>query len=267
MHIYFLGGGNMASAIIAGLVSSSMKPQITVIDHNAEKRQKLIDTYHINAAAQLPSLNEQDVLVLATKPQDLKESCASITLNNALVLSLAAGVDVDTLSSYLKGHTRIIRTMPNTPAQVGLGITGLYGAAKISQADKDIANQIMASVGTTVWLDTEDQIHDITCISGSGPAYVFYLMDALFQAAKEQGFSEEEAHTLALGTFKGAVTLAEKSPNTFAELQQNVTSKGGTTHEAIQTFREANVAEAIAKGVLACRQRSEQMQKIFSEEK
>lgn len=269
MNIYFLGGGNMASAIIAGLVSSSPQSSknITVIDHNAEKRQKLIQTYKINAAAELPKLNEQDVLILATKPQDLKSACADIEPNNAMVLSLAAGVDVETLSSYLHGHTRIIRTMPNTPAQVGLGVTGLYGASNIAQADKDIADQIMSSVGTTIWVDAEDQINDIICISGSGPAYVFYLMNALFLAAKEQGFSEEDAKKLSLATFKGAVILAEKSEDSFEQLQQNVTSKGGTTFEAIQVFKQQNVAATIAEGALACRKRAVEMQKTFSEDK
>lgn len=270
MNIYFFGGGNMASAIIAGLVSSSSKStqvNITVIDHHAEKRQKLIQTYKINAAAQLPKLNEQDVLVLATKPQDLKNACVDIVPNNALVLSLAAGVDINTLSSYLHGHTKIIRTMPNTPVQVGLGVTGLYGASNITQTDKDIADQIMSSVGTTIWVGTEDQINDITCISGSGPAYVFYLMNALFLAAQEQGFSEEDSRKLSLATFKGAVTLAQNSEHSFEQLQQNVTSKGGTTFEAIQVFKQKNVASSIAEGILACRKRAEEMQKIFSENK
>lgn len=267
MNIYFLGGGNMASAMIAGLISSSKTHTITVIEHHAEKRQNLLQTYHINALEKLPELENQDTLILAIKPQDLKNSCAKLSINDALVISIASGVDIETLSHYLHGHSRIIRTMPNTPAQIGLGVSALYAPNNITQQDKDTAEQIMAAVGLTLWLATEDQIHDITCISGSGPAYVFYLMNALFLAAKEQGFSEEQSRMLTLATFKGSVILAEKNQAAFELLQHNVTSKGGTTYEALKVFEQHHIAAAIAQGVAACRLRSTHMQKTFSEDK
>jgi len=135
----------------------------------------------------------------------------------------------------------------------------MFAEAEVSEADRATADRIMRSVGLTVWLDNEDKLHNITGISGSGPAYVFYLLGALQAAAQAQGFDEEDARALSLATFKGAVALAEQSGEDFAQLQQNVTSKGGTTHEAIETFKSCHVAEAIAQGVEACVKRSQEM--------
>ena len=149
--------------------------------------------------------------------------------------------------------------MPNTPGKIGLGVSGMFAEAEVSEADRTAADRIMRSVGLTVWLDEEDKLHNITGISGSGPAYVFYLLGALQAAAQAQGFSEEDARALSLATFKGAVALAEQSGEDFAQLQLNVTSKGGTTHEAIKTFKSCHVAEAIAQGVKACVKRSQEM--------
>ncbi|MBP6562268.1 MAG: pyrroline-5-carboxylate reductase [Neisseriaceae bacterium] len=261
--IYFLGGGNMASAIIAGLVNGPHS--VGVIDNNADKRAGLASRYGVETFAHVPTLSAADVLVLAVKPQDLKASCAAIEANGALVLSVAAGVDIETLSQYLNGHQRIIRIMPNTPAQVGLGISGVFAPAQVSEADRGVAEHIMAAVGEVVRLHDEDQIHDITSISGSGPAYVFYLMNALGEAAQAQGFDPAQARQLSLMTFKGAVALAEQSGEAFVDLQQKVTSKGGTTHEAIVTFAEQGVADGIKAGVAACRARSEAMQAEFKQ--
>ncbi len=261
--IYFLGGGNMASAIIAGLVNGPH--QVGVIDTNADKRADLAQRYGLETYAQVPILSAADVLVLAVKPQDLKASCANIELNGALVLSIAAGVDIDTLSRYLNQHQRIIRIMPNTPAQVGLGVSGVFTPPQVDATDRDLAESMMAAVGKVVRLAQENQIHDITSISGSGPAYVFYLMNALFEAAQAQGFAADEARALSLMTFKGAVALAEESGEDFATLQQKVTSKGGTTHEAIVTFDQQGVADGLKAGVAACKARSEVMQTEFKQ--
>ncbi|MBP6116276.1 MAG: pyrroline-5-carboxylate reductase [Neisseriaceae bacterium] len=261
--IYFLGGGNMASAIIAGLVNGPHP--VGVIDTNADKLKDLAARYGVETFQQVPTLSAADVLVLAVKPQDLQASCATIEPNGALVVSIAAGVDLATLSQYLRGHQRLIRIMPNTPAQVGLGISGVYAPAQVSVADRDLAERIMAAVGEVVRLADEDQIHAITSISGSGPAYVFYLMNALAEAAAAQGFDADTARQLSLATFKGAVALAEQSGEEFSLLQQKVTSKGGTTHEAIVTFTQKGVAEGIKAGVDACKQRSEAMQAAFKQ--
>jgi pyrroline-5-carboxylate reductase len=255
MTVYFLGGGNMAAAIIAGMVRHGGYA-IHVVGRNAAKQQQLAERYGVAISSTLPALNADDVLVLAVKPQDMQTATAGINTGGALVLSVAAGLTTATLSRWLGGSTRIIRIMPNTPGQVGMGMAGLYAPAHISAADKAFTEALMRTTGQVLWLPEEDDMHRIVGICASGPAYVFYLLNALQQAAQAQGFDAAEARRLSLATFNGAVALAAAADTDFAQLQQNVTSKGGTTHEAIETFRQHHVAEAIAEGVAACVARS-----------
>lgn len=259
MRVFFLGGGNMATAIVAGM-SQAGGYDIEVIDRNQNKRQYLIDTYQVRANEALPELNADDVLVLAVKPQDMQEATANIRINGALILSLAAGLTTSILSKFLHGHQRIIRIMPNTPCQIGLGISGLFAPATVDGKDKAIAEKIMLTSGSVVWLDEESGINRIAGISGSGPAYVFYFLNALQQAAIQQGFSAQEAHQLSLGTFKGAVALAEKSGLEFNQLQKNVTSKGGTTFAATSVFDQHKLTDVVMDGVQASIVRAEEMQ-------
>lgn len=259
MRVFFLGGGNMATAIVAGM-SQAGGYDIEVIDRNQNKRQYLIDTYQVRANEALPELNADDVLVLAVKPQDMQVATANIRINGALVLSLAAGLTTSILSKFLHGHQRIIRIMPNTPCQIGLGISGLFAPATMNGKDKAIAEKIMLTSGSVVWLDEESGINRIAGISGSGPAYVFYFLNALQQAAIQQGFSAQEAHQLSLGTFKGAVALAEKSGLEFNQLQKNVTSKGGTTFAATSVFDQHKLTDVVMDGVQASIVRAEEMQ-------
>lgn len=259
MRVFFLGGGNMATAIVAGM-SQAGGYDIEVIDRNQNKRQYLIDTYQVRANEALPELNADDVLVLAVKPQDMQEATANIRINGALVLSLAAGLTTSILSKFLHGHQRIIRIMPNTPCQIGLGISGLFAPATVDGKDKAIAEKIMLTSGSVVWMDEESGINRIAGISGSGPAYVFYFLNALQQAAIQQGFSAQEAHQLSLGTFKGAVALAEKSGLEFNQLQKNVTSKGGTTFAATSVFDQHKLTDVVMDGVQASIVRAEEMQ-------
>ena len=256
--LYFLGGGNMCQAIVSGLVKKA-EFDITVIDNNAEKRAHLAQTYGVHTGTALPDLQADDVVLLAVKPQDMAAATADVNSNGALVLSIAAGLDIATLSAMLN-NPRIIRIMPNTPAQIGMGVAGLFAPADLQAADKDIAERIMSAVGQVYWLADESRMHAITGISGSGPAYVFYLMDALAQAAQAQGFDADTARELSLATFKGAVALAEQSGLPFAQLQKNVTSKGGTTFAAISAFEADSIAASIGTGVAACVARSEEMQ-------
>jgi len=262
MTVYFLGGGNMAAAIIAGMVRHGGYA-IHVVGRNAAKQQQLAERYGVAISPTLPALSADDVLVLAVKPQDMKAACENVATNGALVLSVAAGLSVDTLSRYLGGTRRIVRVMPNTPSKIGLGVSGMYAAEGLSESDKQIAEVLMQSAGMVVWLAKEDEMHSITGISGSGSAYVFYLMGALERAAKQQGFGDEQAKRLSLATFKGAVALAEQSGEAFAVLQQNVTSKGGTTAEAIRVFDEKDIPESIAEGVAACVARSKEIGKML----
>ena len=262
MNIYFLGGGNMAAAIAGGLVRQGGH-RVHIANRGKEKRERLAEELGVSVSEKLPELAADDVLVLAVKPQDMQAACQSVQTNGALVLSVAAGLSVTTLSRYLGGTRRIVRVMPNTPGKIGLGVSGMFADDSVSDQDKAAADSIMRAVGITVWLDGEERLHDITGISGSGPAYVFYLLDALKQAARQQGFGDKEAHRLSLATFKGAVALAEQTGEDFAVLQQNVTSKGGTTHEAIETFKAGQVAETVVKGVAACVNRSRELAKQF----
>ncbi|STZ77191.1 pyrroline-5-carboxylate reductase [Bergeriella denitrificans] len=258
MNVYFLGGGNMAAAIAGGLVKQGGY-RVHIANRGEEKRARLARELGVAVSEKLPPLTADDVVILAVKPQDMQTACAGLETNGALVLSVAAGLSADTLSRYLGGTRRIVRIMPNTPSSIGLGVSGLYAAAGADEADRQTAERIMQAVGITVWLDEEAQMHAITGISGSGPAYVFYLLNALKSAALAQGFDEEQARSLSLATFKGAVALAEQSGSDFGVLQQNVTSKGGTTYEAIETFKARQVGEAIEAGVAACVARSQEM--------
>lgn len=253
----------MCQAIVSGLVKKPVF-DITVIDNNQQKLQDLQAAFGISVGSALPELNPDDVLLLAVKPQDMAAALQGVSSNGALILSIAAGLDTQTLAAMTQ-NKRVIRIMPNTPAQVGLGVAGLYASAHIADSDKAIATQIMRSVGEVHWLPEESQMHAITGISGSGPAYVFYLLEALAQAAQQQGFDEGTARELSLATFKGAVELAEQSGLPFGQLQQNVTSKGGTTFAAISAFETAQVAQGIEQGVAACVARSQEMQQQLSQ--
>ena len=258
MHITFIGGGNMATAIIAGLIKAA-PCQISVVEPNADKREQLARQFGVTALAQLPVyFGSGQIVVLAVKPQQLREVCGELAsrLDGALVLSIAAGVGVSALSRWLDGHERIVRIMPNTPAMIGKGVAGLFAPRGVGEQDRDAAERIMAAAGSTVWLDEESGIDDITAISGSGPAYVFYFIEGLIDAARQMGFDDATARELALGTFEGAVALARHSGEDIATLRANVTSKGGTTEQAIASFDASELKSAILRGARACRARS-----------
>lgn len=264
MTIYFLGGGNMAAAIIGGLHRQG-RTDIHVVGRNLQKQQQLAERYGVAVSASLPPLGADDVLVLAVKPQDMAAATADIDTAGALVLSVAAGLTVATLSRYLGGTERIIRIMPNTPGQVGKGMAGLYAPPHIRADDRAVAEDIMRSNGDVVWLPEESDMHAVIAICGSGPAYVFYLLDALQQAAQAQGFDAAEARRLSLATFEGAVALAAASDNAFADLQHQVTSKGGTTQQALAVFEAHGVAQAVAAAAAAAAERSREMERQFAQ--
>lgn len=265
MTLYFLGGGNMAAAIIAGLRRTQSPHPIHVVNRGAEKRAALAQQFQVSTSAKLPEISANDVLVLAVKPQDMAQACADVLTNGALVLSLAAGLSCDTISRYLNGTRRIIRIMPNTPARIGLGVSGLFADTGATAADRATAEQLMRACGQTLWLNQEDKMHAITAISGSGSAYVFYLMNALQQAALAQGFDKATAYQLSLHTFKGAVSLAELSGDEFFTLLQQVTSKGGTTFAALESFAQHHLLEHFIAGTHAAWERSHELAQQFSQ--
>ncbi|MBV8048395.1 MAG: pyrroline-5-carboxylate reductase, partial [Paludibacterium sp.] len=209
----------------------------------------------------------QDVVVLAIKPQQLKALCLELAprLGGALVVSIAAGIRSEALARWLDSD-RVVRSMPNTPSMVGKGVTGLFAAPAVSLADREAAQTILASVGAVVWMDQERGLDDITCVSGSGPAYVFYFIEAMMQAARQVGFDDDAARSLVLDTFDGAVALARQSPLPIDQLRSNVTSKGGATERAIARFDQGDVKAAIVAGAMDCRARSIEMGQQLSQD-
>ena len=263
MKIAFIGGGNMAAALIGGLIKRGVAPaDLYAIDVNEDARTRTHDQFGIaTSAAADEALRGYDAIVLAVKPQVLKSVSASLAphLSTQLVVSIAAGIRGADLSRWLGGYTRIVRAMPNTPALIGQGVTGLAALAGVDEAGRTLATNVLGAVGTTVWFDDEAKIDAVTAISGSGPAYVFYFIEALQEAARRLGLGEEEGRALALGTFAGAAQLAVQSDESASVLRERVTSKGGTTAAALAAFDAQGVKEAIVKGALAADARAKEM--------
>jgi len=267
MKITFLGGGNMANALIGGMLKQGFAAaDITVIDPGSAARDKLERTYAVNCMETGEMLdNVGDLLVLAVKPQQMKEAVTPLVgkLGNAVVVSIAAGLDLATLARFLGGHRKIVRCMPNTPALIGAGITGLCPLPEVSAAEREAADCVLSAVGSTVWIDDEGRMDGVTALSGSGPAYVFLFIEALQQAAADLGFTPEQGRQLAIETVQGAAALAAQSDEPAAVLRERVTSKGGTTEAALNTMAEKGVKEGIIAGVKAAEARGRELGKLL----
>jgi len=264
MKIAFIGGGNMATALIAGLASQlTGAGSLHVVDPNAEALERLASQYGVSTAAGIDvQVGGADVVVLAVKPQQMREVAASLKpLLGAqpLVLSIAAGIRIADLSRWLGGYTRIVRAMPNTPALIAMGITGMVAAAEVDELQRQAADKVLRAVGQTVWLKDEGLIDPVTAVSGSGPAYVFFFLEAMQQAAVEMGLTPEQGRELAIATFTGAAQLAAQSDEPAEVLRQRVTSKGGTTHAAITSMEEAGVKDAIVAAMKAAAARGREL--------
>ena len=265
MKITFIGGGNMASALIAGLAGElTAGANIHVVDPNPDQLGRLADSFGVSTALQVGDVvSQSNVIVLAVKPQQMREVAAALLpmLASArpLLLSIAAGIRGVDLARWLGGYGAIVRTMPNTPALIGQGITGMVAMAGVSAEQKAVADDIMKAVGATVWLDDESLIDPVTAVSGSGPAYVFYFIEAMQQAAQELGLSAEQGKQLALATFVGAAQLAARSPEEVSVLRERVTSKGGTTYAALTSMEQSGVKQAIVDAVKAASQRGREL--------
>ena len=261
--ICFIGGGNMATALIGGLLKKGWPPgRIAVVEIDAQAREKLVRELKVEAHAEVaPAAAGAECIVLAVKPQQLREVARTLAplVHASLVLSIAAGIRLDDVRRWLGGHSRVVRAMPNTPALVLAGITGLYAPPEVGRSDRDRAQQIMDAAGETLWLECEEQLDAITALSGSGPAYVFYFIEALQQAAIDLGFDETAARRLALRTFSGAVKLADESPESPSVLRTRVTSKGGTTERGIAELERAGVRGAIVSAARAAAERSREL--------
>ncbi|WP_028456010.1 pyrroline-5-carboxylate reductase [Chitinilyticum litopenaei] len=262
MKLTFIGGGNMAVAILGGLVQRGYRGQdVLVIEPDQAKREELQASWQVHTAEPGAPLPASEVIVLAVKPQQLRQVATAIAnqVGNALVISIAAGIKLDALSRWLGGHGRLVRVMPNTPALVQAGISGALAADSTSNADRQLAEDILSAVGEVVWVEKESELDGVTAISGSGPAYVFYFMEALQAAARAQGFAPETARKLAYQTFAGAVKLALESPDDADTLRQKVTSKGGTTERAINALETSQVRATIIAAASAAAARSREL--------
>lgn len=276
LKIGFIGGGNMATALIGGLAGKlTSGANIHVVDVNADALQKLERQFGVTGAQQIGmALQHVDVIVLAVKPQQMKDVVAQLKpfvsarktatgVSVPLVLSIAAGIRAVDLSRWLDGHGAIVRTMPNTPALIGQGITGMVALPGVSDAQRASADAIMRAVGATVWLDDEALIDPVTAVSGSGPAYVFYFIEAMQQAALEMGLSTEQGTQLAIATFVGASQLAAQSTEPVSVLRERVTSKGGTTYAALTSMDASGVKGAIVSALKAAAARGKELGEEF----
>ncbi len=270
LKISFIGGGNMAQALIGGLAGKlTAAENIHVVDVNPDALAVLAQRFGVRTAPAIDAtLAASDVIVLAVKPQQMREVAAALApyIKQQLVLSIAAGIRAVDLSRWLGGHGAIVRTMPNTPALVGMGITGLAAMPGVSATQKEAAESILQAVGQTVWLMDESQIDAVTAISGSGPAYVFYFIEAMQQAALELGLTAEQGKQLALATFAGATELAMQSAEPVAVLRERVTSKGGTTYAALTSLQASGVQQSIVQALHAAAARGKELGEEFGKD-
>ncbi|MDE2599614.1 MAG: pyrroline-5-carboxylate reductase [Rhodocyclaceae bacterium] len=263
MRITFLGGGNMASALIGGLREKGFSAAgMQVVERNGEVRDALTERFGVRCTDSFDAASLNcEVLALAVKPQQMREAVAPLIgkLEAQLVVSIAAGLRVADIARWLGGHQRIVRTMPNTPALIGAGITGLYAAPGVDAEQRQLADTILTAVGSTIWVEDEAQVDAVTAISGSGPAYVFYFIEALESAALELGFDLPSARKLALETTLGAARLAARSNDAPAVLRERVTSKGGTTEAALRSLENDAVRAAISRAAKAAAARGREL--------
>lgn len=264
--IAFIGGGNMASAIIGGLVKQGLPPaQVAVVEPFAEARQRLQTQFGVQAEEHAgAALAGAGLVVWAVKPQTFKDAAAQARahVQQALHLSVAAGIRSDSIAQWL-GTERIVRSMPNTPALVGKGMTALFARPAVTAADKQRVEQVIATTGEHLWVAQESHLDAVTALSGSGPAYVFYFLEAMTQAGTEMGLSAEQARRLAVGTFAGASELARASADPLEVLRERVTSKGGTTYAALTSMEQDGVKAKFVRAMHAAGKRAEELGNEF----
>jgi pyrroline-5-carboxylate reductase len=263
VKLAFIGGGNMARAIIGGLVARGARASdIGVIEPDSVARLKLVADFGVTTYEKPDAaLGEARTAIFAVKPQQMKEAArmARPFLERALVITIAAGVRIEDLSRWLGGLDRIVRAMPNMPALVHAGVAGLYARPAVGPADREAAEALLTSVGAALWFESESDLDAVTAVSGSGPAYVFYAIEALEEAARSLGIAEGASRSLALWTFVGAAKLAVERGEDPAALRAQVTSKGGTTERALQVLEDAHVKEKFVAAVKAACERSREL--------
>ena len=260
MSIVFIGGGNMASALIGGLIAHGQAPEdIRVVEIQPVAAARLRKDWGVETFADaLPALAGAGTLVLAVKPQNLWEMASALPrlAPDVRVISVAAGIRTDSLSRWLHGHANIVRAMPNTPALVRQGTAGLYAMAGVSEEDRLHAQSLLRAVGSVVWVEKESDLDAVTAVSGSGPAYVFYFMEAMIKAALSLGLSETAARQLVQDTVSGAAQLAKDGPDRPEILRRKVTSPGGTTEAALSVFERERMQSIVIQAMQAASKRS-----------
>lgn len=262
MNICFIGGGNMATALIGGLLSKGYNAaQISVAELNAENRAQLQRDFSVRTyEGMAEAVRGSQIIVLAVKPQQLHTVALQLAplLEGQLLVSIAAGLRAQNIAQWA-GSRNIVRCMPNTPALVQCGMTGMYALPDVGAGFREQAQAILSAVGDTLWLDNEDMLDAVTAISGSGPAYVFYFIEAMQRAAAELGFNAEDARRLSVATFVGASKLAASSTEDVGLLRARVTSKNGTTERALLSLAADHVADSIVKAAQAAAARSREL--------
>jgi pyrroline-5-carboxylate reductase len=259
MNVLFIGGGNMADALIGGMLKNGFGPaQLRAVEVDGAARRRLFEKYRVECLAESRgAARPGEVVVFAVKPQQMQEAArfSGLKPNANLVVSIAAGITLASLSGWLGGHAKLVRAMPNTPALIGAGVSGLYAQPGVSGAERRQAEAILGAVGGTVWIEDEALMDAVTAVSGSGPAYVFWFIEQLAAAGASLGLPADAARKLAMDTVLGAARLAAQSPDAPAVLRERVTSKGGTTEAALKAFEEQKLAERFLRAVEAARDR------------
>ncbi|QSX32853.1 pyrroline-5-carboxylate reductase [Shewanella avicenniae] len=267
--ICFIGAGNMSRSIISGLVNSGYQPELIEATNpstpklDALKADFAINTSSDNSAAAARA----DVIILSVKPQLMQQVCeamSGVDFSNKLIITIAAGIPAARYQDYFGQPIQLIRVMPNTPMQIGAGMSGLYAPANINDEQKAIAEVIVKTGGDAVWVDDEHGLNLVIALAGSSPAYFFLFVEGMVDAATQMGMDAEKARQLAQQAAFGAARMLIENPQlSAAQLRQNVTSKGGTTHEAVETFKQGDLPGLTAKAMANCIARAEEMAKQF----
>ena len=268
--ISFIGGGNMAQALISGLVSSGINPELITVSAPSKETRDQYDKQQMNTvdASENPkaAVIGADIVVLAVKPQVMRQVVGEFAdaLDNQLVISVAAGLSTDLLSDMLGGYSNIVRAMPNTPSMIQMGATGLYGTDAISAEQKQLATAVVEASGLVIWVDDEAHMHAVTAVSGSAPAYMFYFIESIVDGAVALGLDKEKASALAMQTMLGAAKMAMNSDDTPAELRRKVTSPKGTTQAAVESMQANEIGRQISEAMKACSDRSQALSEEMS---
>ncbi|AXQ21324.1 pyrroline-5-carboxylate reductase [Acinetobacter wuhouensis] len=260
-NITFIGGGNMAQALIGGLLSRGLPATRITVSDPVEKVRELLKEKDVHVTDDnVAAIKDADIVVFAVKPQVLGTVLKPLNglFANKLIISIVAGAEIKTISD-LTGNNRIVRVMPNTPALVQTGAHGMYANEEVETKDRELATQVLASTGLTIWVGSEAQIDAVTAVSGSGPAYFFYMMESMIRAGKNMGLDEKVATALTLQTALGAAQMAITSSSAPSELRKNVTSPNGTTQAAIEVFDRAQISQNIQTALAAAQKRSQEL--------